>query len=212
MSIEQNKRGIPYLTFLISYKCTNECKHCALQGSPHQDNSLIELGDVRRYLDNVTSNYVINEVGFFGGEPLLHFKLLINLIQEVKKHGITKIGLPTNGYWGKSEKKARDYALKLRNAGLYRIGFSVDAFHQEFIPLDVLRNAIKASHEAGIEWIALMAKNLRIDDKRNVFNDRTKKITDTLSKEFEFCEVINSEVLLIGRATSQLTEHFSVMT
>jgi len=46
MSIEQNKKRIPFLTFLISYKCTNECKHCALYGSPNQDNALIELGDV----------------------------------------------------------------------------------------------------------------------------------------------------------------------
>ena len=104
MSINQNKKGLSYLTFLISYKCTNECKHCALHGSPNQDNKLIELDDVKRYLKETTSNYNINEIGFFGGEPLLHFDLLVSLIKEVKKYNIPKIGLPTNGFWGKDKK------------------------------------------------------------------------------------------------------------
>ncbi|MFX0143543.1 MAG: radical SAM protein [Candidatus Hodarchaeota archaeon] len=191
----------------MSYKCTNECKHCALQASPKQDDFSIELADVKKYLEDITSNYIIQEVGFFGGEPLLNFNLLVSLIEEVKRHDILKIGLPTNGFWGKNEELANKYALKLKEAGLYRIGFSVDAFHQEFISLDIVRRAIKAAHQAGIEWIALIAQNLRSENEKNIFNNRTKEIIDTLSKEFEFCEVINSELLVMGRAASQLTEY-----
>ena len=212
MSIEQNKKRIPFLTFLISYKCTNECKHCALYGSPNQDNALIELGDVKKYLEDVTSNYIINEVGFFGGEPLLHFNLLVSLIEEVNRYDIPKIGLPTNGFWGKNDSIARKYALKLKEAGLNQIGFSIDAFHQEFISLDIVRSAISAAHEAGIEWIGLVAKNLGSKEERNPFNEKTKSITDILSKEFEYCEVINSEILVIGRAVSQLAKYFSMTT
>ena len=208
MSIEQSKKRIPFLTFLISYKCTNECKHCALHGSPNQDNALIELGDVKRYLGEVTSNYIVNEVGFFGGEPLLHFNLLVSLIEEVKRYNIPKIGLPTNGYWGKDDLIAKKYALKLKEAGLNQIGFSVDAFHQEFISLDIVRRAIRAAHEAGIEWIGLVAQNLGPKEEKNDFNEQTKKITDLLSKEFEFCEVINSELLVMGRASNQLTKYY----
>ena len=212
MSLEQNKKGIPFLTFLISYKCTNECKHCAIQGSPNQDNSLIELGDVKRYLEDITSNYIVNEVGFFGGEPLLHLDLLVSLMEEVKKYDIPKIGLPTNGYWGKDDEIAKKYALKLKEAGIYRIGFSVDAFHQEFISLDVVRRAIKAAHEAGIEWIGIMAHTLGSKDEKNLFNEQTKKITEILSKEFEFCELIYSPLLVTGRAVNQLARNFSMTT
>ncbi|MFW9828636.1 MAG: radical SAM protein [Candidatus Thorarchaeota archaeon] len=205
-------KRIPFLTFIISYKCTNECKHCALQGSPNQDQNLIELNDVKKYLKDVTSSYYINEIGFFGGEPLLNFDLLISLIEEAKKYNIPKIGLPTNGFWGKDDLIAKKYAQKLKEAGLNQIGFSVDAFHQEFISLNVVRRAIRAAYEAGIEWIGLVAQNLGSKGEMNKFNEQTKKITEILSKEFEFCQLINSELLMIGRAAKQLTKYYSIMT
>ena len=212
MSIEDNLKRIPFLSFIISYKCTNECKHCALRGSPNQDEITIELEDVKRYLEDVTSNYIVDEVGFFGGEPLLNLNLLVSLIEEVKRFDIPKIGLPTNGYWGKNESIAKDYALKLKKAGLYRISFSVDAFHQEFISIDIVKRAIKAAHEAGIEWIGLLAQYLGSQDEKNIFNDQTKNITDILSEEFDFCELINSELQVKGRALTELTSYFPMTT
>lgn len=208
MTTEENLKHIPFLSFIVSYKCTNECKHCALQGSPNQDESTIELKDVRRYLEDITSNYIIDEIGFFGGEPLLNFDLLISLIEEVKEFGIHKIGLPTNGFWGKNESIAKEYALKLKKAGLYRISFSVDAFHQEFISIDTIKQAIRAAHEAGIEWIAVLSQYLGSQDEKNVFNEKTKAMTDELSKEFEFFHQINSELNVMGRAASELTSYF----
>ena len=212
MSIEKNKKRIYFLSFLISYKCTNECKHCAIQGSPNQDEISIQLEDVKRYLEDITSNYIVEEVGFFGGEPLLNLNLLVSLIEEVKRFDIPKIGLPTNGYWGKSDITAKKYALALKEAGINRIGFSVDAFHQEFISLDVVRRAIKAAHEVGIEWIGLVAQNLGPENEKNIFNEKTKNITDVLSKEFEFCQVIKSELRVRGRAARQLVKYYSLTT
>jgi len=208
MTTEENLKNIPFLSFIISYNCTNECKHCALQGSPNQDKTTIELEDVRRCLEDITSNYLISEVGFFGGEPLLNFDLLISLIEEVKSFGIHKIGLPTNGYWGKNESLAKDYAQKLKKAGLFRISFSVDAFHQEFISIDTIKRALRAAQEAGIEWIAVLSQYLGSQDEKNVFNEQTKAMTDELSKEFEFFHQINSELNVLGRATSELTSYF----
>ncbi|MFX1594015.1 MAG: radical SAM protein [Promethearchaeota archaeon] len=212
MSIEQNKKRIPFLTFLISYKCTNECKHCAIPGSPNQDETSMELGDVKKYLEDVTANYIVDEVGFFGGEPLLNLDLLISLIEEVKRYDIPKIGLPTNGYWGKDEKIAKSYALKLKEAGLNTIGFSVDTFHQEFVPLDAVKRAMKAAHEVGIEQIYSMTQNLGPDNINNLINEENKKITEVIYKEFEFCQVINSELQVRGRAAKSLAEYFSMTT
>jgi len=212
MSIEQNKKIINFLTFLISYKCTNECKHCAIPGSPNQDAISMKLEDVRRYLEDVTSNYIVDEVGFFGGEPLLHLNLLVSLIEEVKRFDIPKIGLPTNGYWGKNDSTAKECALKLKKAGLNTIGFSVDTFHQEFIPLDVVKRAMKAAYEVGIEQIYSITQNLGPENINNPFNEQNKKITEEISKEFEFCQVINSELQVRGRAVRQLSEYFSMTT
>ena len=208
MTTEENLKKIPFLSFIVSYKCTNECKHCALRGSPNQDEITIKLEAVKKYLGDVTSNYIIDEVGFFGGEPLLKFDLLVKLIEEVKRFGIKKIGLPTNGYWGKNESIAKDYALKLKKAGLYRISFSVDAFHQEFVSIDTIKQAIRAAHEAGIEWIAVLSQYLGSQDEKNVFNEQTKAMTVELSKEFEFFHQINSELNVMGRAVNELTNYY----
>ena len=135
MSVESKKKTINMLTFLVSYKCTNECKHCALQASPNQEEITIKPDDVKKYLEDVYKVFNIVEVNFFGGEPLLDLNLLIDLIREAKKFDIPRIGLPTNGYWGKDDIIAKKYAKILKEEGVNLIGFSVDAFHQEFIPL-----------------------------------------------------------------------------
>ncbi len=212
MSNNTTKKAINFLSFLTSYKCTNECKHCALLASPNQDDIKIEFGDLKRYLEDITSNYIVQEVGFFGGEPLLNFDLLISFIEEVKKYDIPKIGLPTNGYWGKKDSIAKEYALKLKKAGLNSIGFSVDAFHQEFIPLDDVKNAVRACHEAGIEIIYLISQNLGGPGAKNTFNEKTKEITDILSDEFDYYQLITGDLQVKGRAANHLTEYFSMET
>jgi hypothetical protein len=172
----------------------------------------MELGDVKRYLEDITTNYIIDEVGFFGGEPLLNLDLLISLIEEVKRYDIPNIGLPTNGYWGKNDATAKKYALKLKEAGLNTIGFSIDTFHQEFIPLDVVKRAMKAAHEVGIERIYSITQNLGPGNINDSFNEQNKKITEVISNEFEFCQVINSELQVRGRAAKKLTKYYSMNT
>ena len=212
MSDDTNKKTINFLSFLISYKCTNECKHCALLASPNQDEIKMEFGDLKRYLEDITSNYIVQEVGFFGGEPLLNFDLLVSFIEEVKKYNIPNIGLPTNGYWGKNESTAKNYTIKLKKAGLNSIGFSVDAFHQEFIPLDDVKKAVRACHNAGIEIIYLISQNLGGTEAKNIFNEKTKEITESLSDEFDYCQLISSDLQVRGRAVNQLSQYFSMET
>ncbi len=101
--------------------------------------------------------------------------MLTSLIEEVNKYDIPKIGLPTNGYWGKNDLIAKDYAQKLKEVGLNQIGFSVDAFHQEYISLDTVKRAIRAAHEAGIEWIGLVAQNIGSKEKKTHIMKKLKK-------------------------------------
>jgi len=212
MSVESTKKRINMLTFLVSYKCTNECKHCALQASPDREKITIKPNDVRKYLEDISKDFEIVEVNFFGGEPLLNFNLLIDLIEEAKKFDNPRIGLPTNGYWGKDDMIARKYAQKLKKVGVNLIGFSVDAFHQEFIPFDVVKRAINASYEAGIESILIISQTLGSQDDKNTYNEKTNQLIDSISKEFPFCQVIKSELQVKGRAIKNLTEYYPMLT
>jgi len=212
MSVETNKKRINMLTFLVSYKCTNECKHCALQASPNQEEITISPEDMRKYLEDVSKDFIIGEVNFFGGEPLLDLNLLIDLIGEAKNFDIPRVGLPTNGYWGKDDNIARKYAHKLKAAGVNLIGFSIDAFHQEFIPLDVVKRAINASHKAGIESLLVFSQTLGSSDDKNSYNEKTNELLDNISKEFPFCQVIKSPLQVKGRAIKTLTEYYPMAT
>ena len=209
---ENTKKTINMLTFLVSYKCTNECKHCALQASPNQADITIQPEDIRMYLEDITQDYDVSEVNFFGGEPLLNFNLLVRLIEEAKKFDIQKIGLPTNGYWGREEETAKKYAQKLKEVGVNLIGFSADVFHQEFIPLINVKRAIKAAHESGIETILSIAQVIGTPSESNFFNDETNKICKSISDEFKFCQIIQSQLQVKGRAIKNLLEYYSMIS
>ncbi|MFW9872604.1 MAG: radical SAM protein [Candidatus Thorarchaeota archaeon] len=159
-------------------------------------------------MGDITQNYNISEVNFFGGEPLLNFNLLIRLIEEAKKFDIPKIGLPTNGYWGKDEETAKKYAQKLKDVGVNLIGFSADAFHQEFIPLENLKRAIKAVHKAEIDTILIIAQTIGAPNESNPFNNQTNKLCKSISNEFKFCQIIKSPLQVKGRAIKNLLEYY----
>jgi hypothetical protein len=54
----------------------------------------------------------------------------------------------TNAYWAASVSKAKSVLTNLQ--GLTRLGVSTDSFHQAFIPIPKVINAIRAAHELGI--------------------------------------------------------------
>jgi len=163
-----------YLGFLVTHKCNAECKHCIYQSSPRQD-ALIRLEDVRRDLINLKSNWPVGTVCFSGGEPLLYFELLTNLVREVKAQDIT-CAILTNAFWGENQSIARKYVGGLKDAGLDQMHISVDAFHQEFVPIDAVKGVIRVSKEAGIGHIAINAKSLGDPDMDNPYNRQTKVI------------------------------------
>lgn len=200
------------LTFLMTYKCTSECKHCLFRASPYQDN-LISLKDVKRDLRNLKTNHPVDSVYFFGGEPLLYFELLVNLIREVKKLEIPNcetIGIITNGFWGKNDSISKKYAKGLKEAGLNSLVISVDAFHQEFVPIDAVKGTIRAAREVGIEWIKINGKSLGDIGVNNRYNRQTKCLIRELEKEFDVDEIDVKPLMVVGRAADHLKKYLPV--
>ena len=71
---------------------------------------------------------------------------------------------------------------------------------------------MKAAHEVGIERIYSITQNLGPDNINNTFNEQNRKMTETISKEFEFCQVINSDLQVRGRAVKNLAKYYSINT
>jgi hypothetical protein len=97
-------------------------------------------------IDQVEKWGSLVQVIFTGGEPFLLGEGLFKIIKHCsKKKLLTRI--VSNAYWASSNHKAEKIISRLKTIGLTEINFSVDDFHQEFIPIQYIKNAVNACEE-----------------------------------------------------------------
>lgn len=164
----------------VTYLCNARCRHCystwGKEGFPaHIDRSLAQE-IVRR----VGRKYRPESIMTFGGEPLLFPEIVYAIHKEALNMGIPSREVITNGYWSKEAEKTREIARKLAESGVNEIHISVDAFHQEHVPLEIVRRSAEACLEAGIEDIAWNPCWVVSEDDDNQYNRRTRSILKKL--------------------------------
>jgi len=177
--------------FLLTFKCPAECQHCSYKGGPNRTGN-IKPKDSSQYLKELTEMHPLKSVWIHGGEPFLYFDYLEHIIKEANKFEIPDIGVITNSYWAKSEKIAKERLERLKKAGLMRVTFSFDAFHQEFIPVENVRNALKSALIVGFKGIYIDSYFVNDLISDNYFNLKTKEILVKLNdiKEVAFHKYI----------------------
>ena len=72
----------------------------------------------------------------FGGEPLLYVDATCAIMRAALEMNVPKRQIITNGYFSKNPDKIRAVADMLAESGVNDLLLSVDAFHQETIPLE----------------------------------------------------------------------------
>jgi len=140
----------PYLSELaisLTNKCNIQCRHCFFGCSPLRSRDL-SWEVIERVINEASRLDHIRTIGFTGGEPFLNRNKLTRAVQLCTGLGIESTVI-SNGFWALSIGKAVEVLKEL--PGLRRLGLSTDSFHQEFIPIDIIRNAICASAQLGIE-------------------------------------------------------------
>ncbi|MFX1452603.1 MAG: radical SAM protein [Promethearchaeota archaeon] len=160
--------------FLITFKCPAKCKHCSYKAGPER-RGFIKPKKSSQYLKELVKMDPLQSVWIHGGEPFLYFEYLEKILTEAKQKEIPKRGLITNCFWAKNEKIAALKLKRLKEAGLTTMTFSFDCFHQEFIPLDCVKNALKAAVALGFEAIYLDSYFVESLDSVNDFNRVTKE-------------------------------------
>jgi len=193
------------VTLILTYSCTNQCRHCCYGAVPNI-NTLMKAEEVRDYLEELSKIRLPEWVCIFGGETLLYPELLFNVIKEAKKFEVPQVSVITNGFWGEDEQLARKYVTNLKNAGLDQLVVSVDAFHQEFIPLKAVKNVLRAVEDVGMENIEVDAKVLGTLEEQNVFNERTEALLKEIRKEFNI-KIDVAPIHLYGRAAHELARY-----
>lgn len=136
------------LVFSTTYKCNAACKYCGAQCGPDRTERL-SYEEMRKIIDQVSAYGRLQLVVFTGGEPFLLGRDLFRSVQHCAAQGIfTRI--VSNGFWAKTYDIAYEMMSRYKEAGLGEMNLSCDDYHQEFIPIECVKNANKACLDLGI--------------------------------------------------------------
>ncbi len=175
--------------FLLTYRCTYECDHCFLFGSPSAEGTFT-LTQVRQVLGEAARLGTIKRVYFEGGESMLYYPLLLASIKESRQLGF-EVGIVTNAYFATSAEDAELWFAPLTEMGIADLSISDDEFHSGEGESPAQR-ALRAAHKLGLPAATICI-------------DKPKVITGS-SKGQKGKPVVGGDVMFRGRAAERLTE------
>lgn len=199
-------KNLNRLEFVVTTACTGRCKHCS-QGD-HKSTEHIETKLAADVVREVAGEYKIESVMTFGGEPLLYPETVCGIHKTAKEMCIPRRQLITNGYFSKDFNQIKLTADNLIECGVNEFLLSVDAFHQETIPLEYVKAFAENVRKNGTEILVHPAWLVSKEDE-NAYNIRTK----ALLQEFSLIGIEASEGNVIfpaGNALKFFREYFDL--
>lgn len=197
-------KNLNRIEFVVTMACSGRCKHCS-QGS-HISNEHIDADIAEHAIYDICSHYNIDSLMTFGGEPLLYPETVCKIHSAARKMNISQRELITNGYFSKDVNRIKEVAHMLAQSGVNGICLSVDAFHQETIPLEYVEKFAMAVLDENIPIHTHPAWLVSVDDN-NPYNQKTRE----LLKEFNAMGIEQSSGNVIfpsGNAIKYLGEYF----
>ena len=210
-ALVQNRMN-PYLKnlnkieFVITNACTGRCKHCS-EGEHAACSERIDPEIAADAVRKIASVYDIKTVMTFGGEPLLYPDAVFAVMNAAKECRIPKLQVITNGYFSKNADRIREVAKRLAECGVNDLLLSVDAFHQETIPLDTVKLFAAEAQKNGI-CIRLQPAWLVSPTDDNPYNRKTRVILDRF-RDMGISENEGNVIFPEGNALKYLSEYFT---
>lgn len=196
--------NITSLGLHITDCCNAKCLHCAFGCGPEIEGSM-GLEEAKRYVTDAKA-LDTEIVCITGGEPMLYPDLVKKIISECSRLSFPEIWLFTNGFWAHDLSKAHAIVETLRSLGLTKMFFSIDFFHQSYVLIESVKNAIEASLESSIE-VCIDARFIGEPDEENEFNSATRSHLEFLGNLLSKVEVIKAQPMFVGRAVEFLAKH-----
>jgi hypothetical protein len=170
------------LEFSVTYRCNSRCKHCFVTERDRRARpAAIDLDLAVSVVRRVTQRYAPSSIMTFGGEPLLYPDVTCAIHAMARECGIPHRDVITNAGVPRSERKSRDVAHRLAESGITGIWISVDAFHQEYVPLEVVERNVRAYAEAGIPRLVWNPCWVVSTEDDNPWNWRTRQVLAALA-------------------------------
>jgi len=128
----------------------------------------------------IAKEYSPMSIMTFGGEPLLYPEVVCAIHEAAKSLNIGTREIITNAGYPRSKVRFQMMTNRLAETGVTHATVSVDSFHQEYIPISIVKHNAQALLDAGIsvEWNPcwLISKT-----HKNQWNEKTKTILKDLA-------------------------------
>ena len=170
-------KNLNKIEFVVTPACTGRCKHCQ-NGDPTGGTEHIDAAAAVKAIREVCGHYSIETVMTFGGEPLLFPDVVCAIHKAAAGLEIEQRQVITNGFFSKAPERIEAVVRALADSGVNDLLLSVDAFHQETIPLEPVAHFAECAVKAGIP-IRLLPAWLVGPEDRNPYNLRTAEIIRT---------------------------------
>lgn len=199
-------KSLNKIEFVVTDACTGKCKHCS-QGTHTACGTHIDPQIAADAVRAIAAAYDIKTVMTFGGEPLLYADVVYAVMETATALNIPRRQVITNGYFSKDTEKIRAVAQRLAACGVNDLLLSVDAFHQETIPLDTVKAFAAQAKRCGIPmrlspaWLVS-----RTDD--NPYNRKTREILASFA-DMDIPTGEGNIVFPEGNALKYLSEYFT---
>ncbi|MDE5803849.1 MAG: radical SAM protein [Lachnospiraceae bacterium] len=198
-------KNVNRIEFVVTMACTGSCRHCS-EGDHSACTGHIDADTAANAVREICRNYEIKSLMTFGGESLLYPEVVCKIHRTAAEMKIPQRDLITNGFFSKDRKRIREVAGLLADSGVCRILLSVDAFHQETIPLDPVKYFAECVVESGVS-IILSPAWLVSEADHNPYNVQTRKIIDA----FAYLQIpvgTGDVIFPSGNAIKYLSEYF----
>lgn len=173
--------------FLVTKRCNGKCKHCSvpINSNPYEY-SYADMEVVKKTIVSIMNKYKINSMMVYGGEPLLYIDKIVDIFDISFRENVQSRDLITSGFISCSatSQYINEVVRKLKKCGVKQILLSVDAFHQEFIPLEMVELFIQSCVNASLLEIILHPAWLIAKNNENEYNKMTIHILNYLSKKY----------------------------
>lgn len=198
-------KNLNRIEFVVTMACTGRCKHCS-EGEHTNCTGHIETDVAVTAIREVCENYKIESLMTFGGEPLLYPEVVCAIHRTALEMGVLKRDLITNGFFSKDLSRIKEVVKMLEDSGVCQILLSVDAFHQETIPLEPVKYFAECVTESKMR-IKLSPAWLVGKDDNNPYNVSTREII----QKFDYLNIpigSGNVVFPSGNALKYFKEYF----
>ena len=198
-------KNLGRIEFVVTLACTGRCKHCS-EGDHTASAEHINAEVAAEAVRKICANYKISSLMTFGGEPLIYPETVCTIHITAADMKIAKRQIITNGYFSKDPNRIAEVVSELADSGVNDILLSVDAFHQETIPIEPVTYFAECVKKAGIP-IRLQPAWLVSAEDQNPYNTRTREII----REFDPLHIplhSGNVIFPSGNALKYLGEYF----